>query len=326
MFSREAFVKAWLLPSRLSALEPGEEVPEGVLRGRNMGRLTPVCPTLGPDHVGPKALPHPPTRRVGGRDESRCQREPPGRRLALEPAAAAAVTDEVPDLMKRNEVAHLPPDRRDPDLEAPLAASVTVANGDHDGPSASVDPADFVSGAEVVDVAVEGPGLHRASLDVAREVARGARRVRTYRTSRRITCVKLRRNAKVDLLSHVPLFAECSQKELGRIATIADELSLPEGTKLIEEGRKGREFFVLIDGTVDVRRGGRKVAEMGGGSFFGEIALLTDAPRTATVTATSPARVLVITGQAFQRVLNETTTIRPKVLAALAERAAATSQ
>jgi CRP/FNR family transcriptional regulator, cyclic AMP receptor protein len=138
--------------------------------------------------------------------------------------------------------------------------------------------------------------------------------------------MKLRRNAKVDLLRTVPLFAECSQKELGRIATIADEIALPEGTKLIEEGKRGREFFVLIDGTVDVLRGDRKVAEMGGGSFFGEIALLTDAPRTATVTATSPARVLVITGQAFQRVLSETTTIRPKVLAALAERAAANSQ
>lgn len=138
--------------------------------------------------------------------------------------------------------------------------------------------------------------------------------------------MKLRRNAKVDLLRTVPLFAECSQKELGRIATIADEIALPEGTTLIEEGKQGREFFVLVDGTVDVRRGDRKVAQMGGGSFFGEIALLTAAPRTATVTATTPARVLVITGQAFERLLNETTTIRPKVLAALAERAAAASQ
>lgn len=135
--------------------------------------------------------------------------------------------------------------------------------------------------------------------------------------------MKLRRNAKVDLLRAVPLFAECSQKELGRIATIADEIALPEGTTLIEEGRQGREFFVLIDGTVEVRRGDSKVAEMGGGSFFGEIALLTEAPRNATVTATSSTRVLVITGQAFQRVLNETTTIRPKVLAALAERVSA---
>ena len=74
---------------------------------------------------------------------------------------------------------------------------------------------------------------------------------------------------------------------------------------------------MLVEGTVDVRRAGRKVAELGGGSFFGEIALLTDAPRNATVTALTPTRVHVITGQAFQRVHNETTTIRPKVLAAL---------
>ena len=77
---------------------------------------------------------------------------------------------------------------------------------------------------------------------------------------------------------------------------------------------------------VTVLRGGRKLAEMGGGSFFGEIALLTDAPRNATVSALTPTRVLVITGQAFQRVLTETTTIRPKVLAALAERAGASTQ
>ena len=138
--------------------------------------------------------------------------------------------------------------------------------------------------------------------------------------------MKLRRDAKVDLLRGVPLFAECTKKELDRIAAIADELALPEGAKLIEEGKRGREFFVLVEGTVDVRRAGRKVAEIGGGSFFGEIALLTDAPRNATVTALTPTRVLVITGQAFQRVLTETTTIRPKVLAALAERSVATSQ
>ena len=135
----------------------------------------------------------------------------------------------------------------------------------------------------------------------------------------------LRRNAKVDLLRSVPLFAGCSQKELGQIAMIADELSLPEGAKLIEEGKRGREFFVLVNGTVDVRRGGRKLRTMGNGDFFGEIALVSDAPRSATVTSASPVRVLVITGQAFQRLLTETTTIQAKVLAVLAERVAATS-
>jgi len=136
--------------------------------------------------------------------------------------------------------------------------------------------------------------------------------------------MKLRRDSKIDLLRSVPLFAECSQKELGRIAAIADELYQPEGTRLIEEGKKGREFFVLVDGTADVRRTGRKLRTMGTGDFFGEIALITDAPRSATVTATSPVRVLVITSQAFQRLLADTATLQPKVLAALAERAART--
>ena len=136
--------------------------------------------------------------------------------------------------------------------------------------------------------------------------------------------MQLRRNAKVDLLRGVPLFAHCSEKELGQIAVIADELFLPEGAKLIEEGKRGREFFVLVNGTVDVRRGGRKLRTMGDGDFFGEIALVSDAPRSATVTSASPVRVLVITGQAFQRLLTETTTIQAKVLAVLAERVAAT--
>ena len=136
--------------------------------------------------------------------------------------------------------------------------------------------------------------------------------------------MKLRRNAKVDLLRAVPLFAECSQKELGQIAGIADELYLPEGEALIEEGRKGREFFVLVDGTVEVRRDGRKLRGLGAGDFFGEIALVTDSPRSATVISSSPVRILVITGQAFQRLLAETTTLRAKVLTALSERVAAT--
>ena len=134
--------------------------------------------------------------------------------------------------------------------------------------------------------------------------------------------MQLRRNAKVDLLRSVPLFAECSKSELGRIATLADELYQPDGTKLIEEGKRGREFFILVEGAVDISRDGRKLGTMGPGDFFGEISLLTDSPRSATVTATSLVRVLVITGQAFQRLLSDTTTLRPKVLQALAERVA----
>jgi CRP-like cAMP-binding protein len=134
--------------------------------------------------------------------------------------------------------------------------------------------------------------------------------------------VKLRRNAKIDLLRGVPLFAGCSARELGQISTLADELFQPAGTTLIAEGTKGREFFVLVDGAVDVRRKGRKVNELGPGSFFGEIALVSDTPRTATVTATVPVRLMVVTGQSFRRLLAETPSIQAKVLAALAERVA----
>ena len=134
--------------------------------------------------------------------------------------------------------------------------------------------------------------------------------------------MKLRRDAKVDLLRSVPLFAGCSQKELGQISALADELYQPDGTVLIEQGTRGREFFVLVEGTVDARRNGRKLRTMEAGDFFGEIALVTETPRSATVVATSSVRLLVITGQSFRRLLNDTPSIQGKVLTALAERVA----
>ena len=82
------------------------------------------------------------------------------------------------------------------------------------------------------------------------------------RRSRRIDRVKLRRNAKIELLRAVPLFSGCSSKELGQISALGDELHQPAGSELITEGVKGREFFVLIDGTVEARRKGRRVATL----------------------------------------------------------------
>jgi CRP-like cAMP-binding protein len=132
--------------------------------------------------------------------------------------------------------------------------------------------------------------------------------------------VKLRSNAKVELLRAVPLFSNCSTKELGQISALGDELHQPAGSELITEGVKGREFFVLIEGTVEARRAGRRVATFESGDFFGEIALLTESPRTATVVALSSVRLLVISGQSFRRLLGDTPSIQGKVLAALAER------
>jgi len=120
----------------------------------------------------------------------------------------------------------------------------------------------------------------------------------------------------------VPLFAGCSKKELGEISTLADELSLPAGAKLIEEGRQGHEFFVLVEGEVDVQAKGRKLSSLSDGAFFGEMALVSQRPRTATVTATSPVRVLVVHESGFRRLLHDSPQISLKVLQTLADRAA----
>ena len=134
--------------------------------------------------------------------------------------------------------------------------------------------------------------------------------------------MRLGRNTKIDLLKQVPLFAGCSKKELNSLALTADEIDLREGYLLTREGRPGGEFFVLVEGTAQVTRAGRNLAELGPGDWFGEIALLTDAPRTATVTAMSPVRVLVITSRSFRRVVQTMPSIAVKVLASVGERLA----
>ena len=133
----------------------------------------------------------------------------------------------------------------------------------------------------------------------------------------------LRKNTKIELLKRVPLFAGLSKSELGRIAAIADELDFPAGSTLITQGRRGREFIVVVDGDVEVRKNGRKVRIRGGSEFFGEMALLTDAPRNATVNAVTTVQVLVITDQAFRQLVTDLPSIQGKLLRSLAERAVA---
>lgn len=130
----------------------------------------------------------------------------------------------------------------------------------------------------------------------------------------------LRKNAKLELLKRVPLFADCSKRELETVAAIADELTMPAGRELTKEGARGAEFVVLAEGAADVRRRGRKVNTLGSGDFLGEIALITGTPRTATVTTTAPSRVLVMTAPAFRRLLRDSPSLQLKVLDALARR------
>ena len=132
----------------------------------------------------------------------------------------------------------------------------------------------------------------------------------------------LRRNEKVELIRKAPLFAHCSKRELQEIAQLADEVDLREGKEMTRQGARGREFFVLLEGSADVTKDGRRINRLGPGDFFGEIALVSDTPRTATVTATSLVRALVVTDRAFRRLLNDVPQIQAKVLQALAERLA----
>ena len=132
----------------------------------------------------------------------------------------------------------------------------------------------------------------------------------------------LRRDAKVELIRKVPLFSHCSKSQLAEVASIADEIDFQEGAELTREGERGREFFVLLEGSAEVRRGGRTVSTLGEGDFLGEIALVTDLPRTATVVTTEPARALVVTDRAFRNLLDGSPEIHHQITAALAERLA----
>jgi CRP/FNR family transcriptional regulator, cyclic AMP receptor protein len=132
--------------------------------------------------------------------------------------------------------------------------------------------------------------------------------------------VRLRRNQKVDLIAHVPLFAQCSNRELEQIASIADEIDLEEGKELTHEGAAGREFFVLLEGSAEVKQDGETINTLGAGDFFGEIALISDRPRTATVVTTGPVRALVVTARDFRRLVDDSPEIETKVTAAAAER------
>lgn len=134
--------------------------------------------------------------------------------------------------------------------------------------------------------------------------------------------MRLHKDAKVELISRVPLFGRCSKKELRMIANLADQIEWPEGKALIKEGRPGSEFFILIEGTASVSQGGSKLRDLVAGDWAGEIALISDVPRTATVLATSPIRALVMTRGGFSQLMTDSPSIAAKVLAGLGERVA----
>lgn len=131
-----------------------------------------------------------------------------------------------------------------------------------------------------------------------------------------------RKDNKLDQLARVRLFSACSKKELATIGRASDEVALPAGKVICEEGKPGHEFYLVLDGEVSVKRKGRKVATLGPGSHFGELALLHRGPRNATVTTEAPTSVLVLGQREFSGVLDEIPGLAHKMLTYMAGRLA----
>ena len=121
-------------------------------------------------------------------------------------------------------------------------------------------------------------------------------------------------------LSKVPMFSECTKRELQAIARAVKEIEHPEGHVIAREGDRGVGFFLITDGKANVSIGGKNRARLGPGDFFGEIALLDRGPRTATVTAASPVRLLGLTAWVFRGLIEEHPSIGIKLLEVLAKR------
>lgn len=128
------------------------------------------------------------------------------------------------------------------------------------------------------------------------------------------------RDRYLDRLAQVSLFAACSQKDLRKVADGTDEVSVEAGRVLMEQGRSGREAFIILEGTATVTHGDRTVATLGPGDYMGELSLLDQGPRTATVTAETPMRLLVLTWATLTKVIDDVPALGQKLLAVLASR------
>ncbi len=121
-------------------------------------------------------------------------------------------------------------------------------------------------------------------------------------------------------LANVPIFSGCSKRELAIIARAAKEVSHRGGAVIAREGERGVGLFLIMEGQCSVTIGGKAKAMLGPGDFFGEVALLDGGPRTATVTAMAPVKLVGITGWVFRGLLMEHPSIALKTLEAVAGR------
>lgn len=128
------------------------------------------------------------------------------------------------------------------------------------------------------------------------------------------------KKAYVEHLRNVPLFQSCSQKDLEKIAKAGDEVTMPAGSLIVDQGQTGREAFVILSGQVTVKRNGKKIASIGPGSIVGELSLLDHGPRTATVVCDTDCTFLLLSQRSFLGVVDDVPALAHKLMASLANK------
>jgi CRP/FNR family transcriptional regulator, cyclic AMP receptor protein len=123
-----------------------------------------------------------------------------------------------------------------------------------------------------------------------------------------------------EVLRAAPLFEGMTDRSIGKIAELADEVDYPVAAELVREGDPGDSFIVIVDGTAEVTQGGVPIRMLGPGDFLGEISLIDGGNRTATVTATTPIHALRVDRAGFARLIDEFPVVRLEIVEALAER------
>ncbi len=126
------------------------------------------------------------------------------------------------------------------------------------------------------------------------------------------------RRQDLEALRNLRLFSACSGRELQQIARLTDEVGAAKGHVIVRQGESAREAFVIIEGTATVTVNDETIATLGPGKHFGELALLDGGPRTATVTAATTMRLLVIHRPAFMGLLDEHPAIARRIMATMA--------
>ena len=127
-------------------------------------------------------------------------------------------------------------------------------------------------------------------------------------------------DSKADLIASVPLFEGLSRSELAEIAKLMDEVDVPAGHVLMKQGDLGRQMFVVVRGRAAVERNGQKINELGPGGAAGEMALIAEAPRNATVTTMEPSLLLVADHRGFHSLMDVSPTIRIRIFEGIANK------